>query len=503
MQGTWLMYLRKSRQDDPNETVEEVLAKHEVMLQEYAKREFGYAIPEENIYREIVSGESIDDRDEIKKVLSRIEDPGIIGVLCKDASRLSRGELADCARIIDSFRFTHTKIATLMMSYDLENKRERKFFQDELLRGNDYLEYTKEVLYMGRIAAVKRGCYIISSPPYGYNRIKIGRDWTLEPNDDAEIVRMIFDEYANNGVTAGAITRKLNGLGIPAPRGGVWDRATVLTILDNIHYAGKVRFCFRGKFVVVEEGERKKKSKRRPDEEVIVAEGKQEALVSWDTYEAAQTRRNDHPRVQYGTTIINPLAAVLRCKKCGRVMLYREKTGSPPRLVCPRKPMCCKSAKAEEVIKAVIATLETAELPKIEEKIQNGDGDSVNIQKRRLAQLKKQMQEYREQEDQQYELLETKKYTQDVFDRRNAALRAKMEECEKQIFLTNSSMPKNVNYEELRLNLQEAIEALKNDKMPVRDRNNAVRKALDTIFFSSEDGGHNVTHVKLAVKLKY
>jgi hypothetical protein len=24
----WIMYLRKSRQDDPNETVEEVLAKH-------------------------------------------------------------------------------------------------------------------------------------------------------------------------------------------------------------------------------------------------------------------------------------------------------------------------------------------------------------------------------------------------------------------------------------------------------------------------------------------
>ena len=44
--ATWdhyLMYLRKSRQDDPNETVEEVLAKHETRLQEYALREFGVA----------------------------------------------------------------------------------------------------------------------------------------------------------------------------------------------------------------------------------------------------------------------------------------------------------------------------------------------------------------------------------------------------------------------------------------------------------------------------
>ena len=69
---TYLIYLRKSRQDDPNETVEEVLAKHEAMLQEYAERELGGRISEENIYREIVSGESIDDRVEIKKVLARI-----------------------------------------------------------------------------------------------------------------------------------------------------------------------------------------------------------------------------------------------------------------------------------------------------------------------------------------------------------------------------------------------------------------------------------------------
>ena len=45
----WIMYLRKSRQDDPNETVEEVLAKHETMLQEWARNNLGRVIPEEYI----------------------------------------------------------------------------------------------------------------------------------------------------------------------------------------------------------------------------------------------------------------------------------------------------------------------------------------------------------------------------------------------------------------------------------------------------------------------
>ena len=44
---TWLIYLRKSRQDDPSETVEEVLSKHETMLQEWAMRELGRTIPED------------------------------------------------------------------------------------------------------------------------------------------------------------------------------------------------------------------------------------------------------------------------------------------------------------------------------------------------------------------------------------------------------------------------------------------------------------------------
>ena len=36
----YIMYLRKSRQDEPNETVEEVLKKHEIQLQEYALNNF-------------------------------------------------------------------------------------------------------------------------------------------------------------------------------------------------------------------------------------------------------------------------------------------------------------------------------------------------------------------------------------------------------------------------------------------------------------------------------
>ena len=62
-----IIYLRKSRAER-NETVEEVLARHERILQDYAIETFGEKIPEKNIYREVVSGETLDERCEIKKV---------------------------------------------------------------------------------------------------------------------------------------------------------------------------------------------------------------------------------------------------------------------------------------------------------------------------------------------------------------------------------------------------------------------------------------------------
>ncbi|MBQ8263205.1 MAG: recombinase family protein [Oscillospiraceae bacterium] len=496
------MYLRKSRQDDPNETVEEVLSKHEMQLQEHAKRELGYEIPEENIYREIVSGESIEEREEIKKVLARIEDPRVAGVIVIEPQRLSRGDLEDCGRLINDLRYTHTKVSTPMMTYDLEKKMDRKFFQDELLRGRDYLEYTKEILYRGRVAAVKRGCYINANPPYGYNRIKIGRDWTLEPNNESDVVKMIFDWYVNEGLTAGAIARKLNEVGVPASRSGEWARYTILTILDNIHYAGKVRFCDKGQVVVVEDGERIKRTLRRPREEVIIAEGKHEGLITMEMFEKAQNRRNDHPRIQYGAELVNPLAGVLRCKKCGRVMLFRQKKGGATRLICPTKPNCYKSAKIEQVISDLIVLLEHSNLPELEKKIRNGDGDAINIQKRRLANLTKQMQEYRVQEDKQYEFLETGFYSQERFNRQNAILRAKMEECDKQIYQARSSMPKNVNYLEKRVALLDAIAALKDDNMPVKERNRIIRKIVDKVDYTSTDGGLGVTKLSLEVTLK-
>ena len=168
-----IIYLRKSRTDNQYESVVEVLTRHEHILQDYCTRLFQQPIPEENIYREVVSGETISDRPVMIKLLDEIEKGGIEAVVVIEPQRLSRGSFGDIDRIVNTFRYSNTLVITPTKHYDLNNKFDRKYFEQELLRGNDYLEYVKEILVRGRKKSVEDGLYIGSKPPFGYDKLKL------------------------------------------------------------------------------------------------------------------------------------------------------------------------------------------------------------------------------------------------------------------------------------------------------------------------------------------
>ena len=478
----WLMYLRKSRQDDPNETVEEVLAKHEAMLQDWALRELGHTIPEEYIFREIVSGERISDRREMQKVLRAIESSDVAGIICRDASRLSRGDLIDCGTLMSTLQFTSTLVATPMMTYDLEDKKHKQFFQDELLRGSYYLDYTKEVLSNGReIAVTKKGAYIGSAAPYGYKKVKIGKLCTLEPHEtEAAVVRMIYDLYVNEDMTFHAIGRKLDSMGIKPRTGDAWRDTTLRQIVANHHNDGKVIYGKRKKKTFIEDG--KQIQRRRWADQYEIVDGMHPALVDHEIFVKANEKRLNNPRIIKDLQLSNPLAGLLYCSKCGHAMRRVPYTHAEHRYAChTHKPACIKSIKMSDVHKAVIISLEQSELPGLKAKLNGNQGSSLAIQQKILDGLTKQMEEYKVQEENQYELLETKKYTLELFEKRNAALREKMKKCEAQIREAKNNMPKEVDYAERIIALEDAIKALRDDSVTIADKNRLLKKIIDKI----------------------
>lgn len=499
----YIIYLRKSRADNPHESVEEVLQKHEIQLQEYAERELGGRIPEHCIFREIVSGETIAERPEMNKVLAMVENPKLKGVLVVEPQRLSRGDLEDCGKVVNAFRFSKTEVVTLNMTYDLTNKMQRKFFEQELMRGNDFLEYTKEILLRGRIAAVKRGCYIGTIPPFGYNKIiDDDGDSTLAPNEYASAVLMAFEMYVNEGRTYLEIARHFDKLGIKPYRSKVWEKSSIRAMLKNKHYIGLVYFGRYRTEKSVENGEIVEKSVRQAPEEVIVAKGKHDALVPLELFEAAQEKMNNNPRKPIDTTLANPLAGLMHCKHCGRTMAQHPYAHAETRIECRNRGGCnANSAKLREVVEAVAYALEMEQLPELEVKLKNDEGKSATIQKRQIEKMKKDLEELEAKEERQHDLLESGTYTEEVFLRRNKALHAQMEQLRSKIYEAKQNLPKEIDYAGKIVKLQDAIDGLRDDTISAESKNRLLKAIVRRIDYEFIERKRRQTRFRLHIYL--
>lgn len=194
----YAMYLRRSRADEEL-GYENTLGRHEEMLRNLAAQA-GIHVDESHIYREIVSGESIEARPQMQRLLKAVEMGLYTGVLCIELERLSRGDGADQQRILKAFQFSDTKIITLTKTYDLagDDSFDEEFFEFGLFMSRREYKMIKKRLYRGRIQAQKEGYFIGSRPPYGYDKKRIGKGYVLVPNDNAEVVRHIFRRYAQH-----------------------------------------------------------------------------------------------------------------------------------------------------------------------------------------------------------------------------------------------------------------------------------------------------------------
>ena len=111
------------------------------------------------------------------------------------------------------------------------------------------------------------------------------------------------------------------------------------------------------------------------------------------------------------------------------------------------------------------------------------------------------MAEYKEQEETQYELLETKKYTPELFEKRNAALREKMKQCEIQIEDTRRTMPKPVDYAERIIALEDAISALRDNSKTDEQKNKLLKEIVERIELSTHPLPQRSTGCTLKITL--
>ena len=494
-----LDYLRKSQSDDPLLTVEEVLQKHETILDEWDMKHLGALVPEQNRFREVVSGETIKERPEINKVLRLIESPKYKAVKIVEPQRLTRGDLEDIGRMMKLLKHTNTYVITPERMYDLRDEYDWNAFEAELKRGNDYLKYTKKILNRGRLLSVSQGNYLGSKPPYGFNKIWVmdgkRKCPTLEENkEQADIVRLIFDLYVNKDMGRPSICNYLDEMGVKPPAGKYWSKEGLKDLLENVHYIGKVRWNWRKTITIVEDGEIKKTQKKSKIGEYLIYEGKHEGIVSEELFQAAQEKQGRNHRAKPTTKIRNPLAGLLYCH-CGRAMslrTYKNKgvERSAPRLLCDDQARCgTGSCLYEEMIERVVEILEEC-IEDFEIRLSNDTGDSLKLHAKLIKNLEQKMKDLQAKELSQWEQQshpdESQRMPPHIFKQLNEKLLQEKEEVQQALCKAYESMPESVDYEERLHRFKDALEALKDPVADIEKKNKLLKACIERIEYKRE-----------------
>ena len=289
-EGKYAIYLRKSRADMEAEArgEGETLARHEKMLIDLAEK---MKIKIGKMYREIVSGETIESRPEMQKLLSDVKLGIWKGVLVVEVERLARGETMDQGLVSKAFKISNTKIITPMKTYDPNDEFDEEYFEFGLFMSRREYKTINRRLQRGRIASVNEGKYVGSIAPYGYDKVKVKGDkgYTLKRNRESNTVKIIYDLYAYEDLSLHEISKRLNQMGLKPRKNDEWTMASIKDILANPVYIGKVKWNWR-KEVKVYKNDKLIKTRPR-NNNYILRDGLHKAIIDDNTWEIVQAKR--------------------------------------------------------------------------------------------------------------------------------------------------------------------------------------------------------------------
>lgn len=334
--GIYDAYLRKSRADMELEKLKkfDTLKQHEKFLKDRAKQ---LGIKIRHIYREVVSGESIQERPEIQKVLKDIETGTVDGILVVEVERLTRGDSKDQGTISQAFKYSNTLIITLNKIYDPNSDDDEEYFEFGLFMSRREYKAINRRMQRQRLANVLAGKYCASEPPFGYKKVRIKYDkgYTLEPiPEEAEVVKEMFQKRAD-GMGFDIICNWLNTLDFKPKTSDVWTPSTIKGMLSNPVYLGKIRWNSNKQHKSLVNGQIVKKRTRGTKDEIILVEGLHPAIIEENLFNIVQGIQPKQVSTKHGTELQNPLATLIRCADCGRSMQrrpYYENKKQEPKL---------------------------------------------------------------------------------------------------------------------------------------------------------------------------
>lgn len=477
------IYLRKSRADEELEKSigeHETLSKHKKALLKFAKDKNLNIV---EIKEEIVSGESLFFRPKMLELLKEVEDKTYTGVLVMDMQRLGRGDMKEQGVILETFKNSNTKIITPVKTYDLNNDFDEDFSEFEAFMSRKELKMINRRMQGGRVRSVQDGNYIATHAPFGYDIGYIGRNRILViNNNEANIVKLIFNLYID-GNGASSISNKLNALGHKTKFNNNFSSSSILFILKNPIYIGKI--TWKKKDIKKSKLPGKvKDTKTRSKDEWIISNGKHEPIIDMDTWSKAQEILSNKYHIPYQLTNapVNPLAGLITCKVCGKKMTMRKLRGIS-RLLCTNK---CgnKSVRFDYFEKKLLNSLERY-LKEYEFNIKTSQkSDSIDLYKNQLNNFNKELTTLNNQKLKLFDLLEREIYSEELFLQRSKDIDSRISLITSEISKINDIINREnlIDHEHNLILLRNVLEGYKLSD-DVKDKNELLKSILFKIDY--------------------
>lgn len=483
------MLLRKSREDIEAERIGrfETLARHEAELYRLAD---SLGIKVSKVFRELVSGDSLQDRETMRELLGEVMQNAWDGVLAIDMQRVTRGDMIDQGTIMAAFKYTRTLIVTPGKIYDPADENDEDTMEMHLMVGRIELKLIKKRLQEGRVRSVYDGQYVGSFSPFGWDKVTVDRKHTLAPNEDnPAMVQMYWDVYTDAKTVQG-IADDCNARGIPSPRNKNWDQSTVRRILRNPINMGYIRWKEKKQVVRFNENMERVKARVRCPDETIIVKGLHEGTVPEWMWHAVNEKIGYTPETKEPKEIKlrNPLAGVLVCKGCGRSM-QTVHSNSQPRLRYQHpksnKHKCwAVGAYFDDVIPLAVDALASAARD-VEVAIKHDDSVEVAASER-LKLLEKDERECRGAIANLMRLAEKGLISDEEFGERKALHDARLEETTRQLDAAKFDAVSTPKREEQIVNIRKAITSLKDYEGREKEVNKALKTIVDRIEYEKD-----------------
>ena len=181
-----------------------------------------------------ISGGSTKKRDNFNRMIRDAKAGMFDSIITKEISRFSRSTL-------DSIRYTQElldyNVGVFFQNDNINTLDTDSEFRLVIMAGvaQDEIRKLSERLKFGFRQAIKNGHVLGNDKLYGYDK----KDCVLTVNEEeAEIIRIIFDLYGNQRLGTRTISKRLMELGYTSREGNAFNTLTIRHILENPKYKG-------------------------------------------------------------------------------------------------------------------------------------------------------------------------------------------------------------------------------------------------------------------------